>query len=61
MLDISDAAEAIAGGMSGSPIIAENGTAIGIVCLSGGGKEGGPNARLMGNLPVWFPRAVQIG
>lgn len=42
-----------------SPIIAEDGTAIGIVCTSGGPHgvphtEGGPNPRLMGNLPGWF-------
>jgi hypothetical protein len=65
MLMALDAAEGIAGGMSGSPILAEDGTAIGIVCLSDGGKEGGkeggPNPRLMGNLPVWFLKAVQIG
>lgn len=50
MLNVVDAAQGIAGGMSGSPIIAENGTAIGIVCL---GSES-PNPRLMGNLPGWF-------
>jgi hypothetical protein len=54
---ISDTKEGIAGGMSGSPIIAEDGGAIGIVCLgsgSPGDDEGGPNPRLMGNLPGWF-------
>jgi hypothetical protein len=59
MLMISDAAENIAGGMSGSPIIAPDGTAIGVVCLSSetGGqdaREGGPNPRLTGNLPGWL-------
>ena len=44
--------------MSGSPIIAENGTVIGIVCLGTGQPddvlptEGGPNPRLMGDLPI---------
>jgi hypothetical protein len=42
-----------------SPIVAEDGTAIGIVCTSGGPHgvphtEGGPNPRLIGNLPGWF-------
>ena len=67
MLSIYDAANGIAGGMSGSPIIAENGTAIGIVCL-GSGKpddvlptEGGPNPRLMGNLPGWFLKILADG
>jgi hypothetical protein len=50
MLMISDAAENIAGGMSGSPIIAPDGTAIGVVCL--GSETSGP--RLTGNLPGWL-------
>ncbi len=59
MLNIVDAAQGIAGGMSGSPIIAD-GAAIGIVCLGSGDPgdnlptQGGPNPRLMGNLPGWF-------
>ena len=61
MLNV-DTARSIAAGMSGSPIIAEDGTAIGVVCLGSGGTmlelematEGGPNPRLMGNLPGWF-------
>jgi hypothetical protein len=40
------------------------GTAIGVVCLgeeSGGrdDREGGPNPRLMGNLPGWFLAAIR--
>ena len=58
MLIIYDAAEKIVGGMSGSPIMAEDGTAIGVVCLSAEGPNPlgaeGPNPRLMGNLPGWF-------
>jgi hypothetical protein len=67
MLWISDAAEGIAGGMSGSPIVAKDGTAIGIVCLGSGGTfnrlptEGGPNPRLMGNLPGWFLKVLTDG
>lgn len=56
---VHHATNGIEGGMSGSPIIAEDGTAIGIICLGSGGRmdkqfEGGPNPRLMGNLPGWF-------
>jgi hypothetical protein len=55
-----DAAEGIKGGMSGSPIIAENGSAIGVVCLSMGmvrrdldkHREGG-RPRLVHHLPAW--------
>jgi hypothetical protein len=59
MLMISDAAENIAGGMSGSPIVVPDGTAIGVVCLgseTGGqvAREGGPHPRLTGNLPGWL-------
>jgi hypothetical protein len=63
MLSVSDAAEGIVGGMSGSPIITADGAAIGLVCLSGGtGKvhtEGGPNPRLMGNLPGWLLKMLR--
>ena len=56
---ISDAAEPIVGGMSGSPILDEAGAAIGILCCSGGigsdpHTEGGPNPRLVANLPGWL-------
>ncbi len=51
-----------AGGMSGSPILKEDGAAIGVfVCSSGHGPlpakehtEGGPNPRLVRNLPGWM-------
>ncbi len=60
---ISGAAKGINGGMSGSPIIADDGSAIGIVCLSGGPPEklhtdGGPNPRLLGNLPGWLLKSL---
>ena len=59
---ISDAAEGIHGGMSGSPIVAPDGRAIGVVCTSGGvvkpgqantndHREGEPNPYLSANLP----------
>jgi hypothetical protein len=58
-LDISDATGNIAGGMSGSPILSESGSAIGIVCAGGETEagictEGGPNSRLARNLPGWM-------
>jgi hypothetical protein len=63
-LIIENASHGIMGGMSGSPIVAEDGTAIGIVCLSEGGPEddrdtkGGPNPRLMNNLPGWLLKKI---
>jgi hypothetical protein len=56
---IADAAEPIRRGMSGSPILAADGTAIGIVCVGKAGEddehhtEGGPNAGYW-NLPGWL-------
>jgi hypothetical protein len=48
---IDAAAEDIVGGMSDSPIIKNEGGAIGVLCISGGTgeqghREGGPNPRL---------------
>src|SRR5215469_4755711 len=48
---ISHAAARVLGGMSGSPILAETGTAIGVVGTITSPREGGPNARLSYNLP----------
>ena len=53
---ITHAAEVIRDGMSGSPIVAEAGTAIGVVCTTTSPREGGPNARLSHNLPGWLLR-----
>jgi len=67
MLNIENAADAIAGGMSGSPIIAEDGSAIGVFCLGSGRpdddrpSQGGPNPRLMGNLPGWLLNQLADG
>jgi hypothetical protein len=58
----------IKGGMSGSPIISNNGVAIGVACvgnlkdLTGNDdldatNEGGPNARLVCDLPGWLLHA----
>ena len=48
MLNVVDAAQGIAGGMSGSPIIAENGTAIGIVCLGERKSQPAPDGQPAG-------------
>jgi hypothetical protein len=55
-----DATQKIIGGISGSPILADDGTAIGVVSCSGGleQKEGGPNARLDSHLPAWLLRDI---
>jgi hypothetical protein len=53
---ITHAAERVLGGMSGSPIVAEAGTAIGVVCTTTSPREGGLNARLSDNLLEWLLR-----
>ena len=58
---ITHAAERVHGGMSGSPIVAEAGTAIGVVCTTTSPREGGPNARLSDNLPGWLLRDTPLG
>lgn len=55
---ITHAAERVLVGMSGSPIVAEAGTAIGVVCTTTSPREGGPNARLSDNLPGWLLRGT---
>jgi hypothetical protein len=55
---IIGAARNIEGGMSGSPIVNDDCSAIGVVC-AGSGTDGerwpsGPNARLVHNLPGWL-------
>jgi hypothetical protein len=64
MLMIVDPTEGIVGGMSGSPILTDDGLAVGIVCLSGGTSEvhtaGGPNPRLLYNLPGWLLRQLTV-
>jgi hypothetical protein len=54
---LSQSAEPMKGGMSGSPILADDGTAVGVFCTSSGRtlddhEEGGPNPRLAYNLPA---------
>jgi hypothetical protein len=53
-----DAAEPIRDGMSGSPIVAPNGAAIGVLVTSVGDqhREGGPNPLLIDNLSGWLLR-----
>jgi hypothetical protein len=58
LLELTKATDGVMPGMSGSPILNKHGEAIGVVCLSGGKDErrteGGPNPRLLGNLPGWL-------
>jgi hypothetical protein len=56
---VTGATNGIVGGMSGSPILAEDGSAIGVVVAGSGGPgdvptEGGPNPRLASHLPGWL-------
>jgi hypothetical protein len=53
---ISDTAQSIVGGMSGSPVISDEGEAIGIVCL-GSNLPGCSNPRLVRDLPTWLLHA----
>jgi len=57
---ITHAAEGIRSEMSGSPIVTEIGTAIGVVCTAAAPWAGGPNARLTHNLPGWLLRNPSI-
>ena len=62
---IEKATQPILGGMSGSPIILPDGSAVGVVCISGGDQpedsqtEGGPNPMLSSDLPVWLWKATR--
>ena len=53
----------IEGGMSGSPILNDNCSAIGVVCAGGGTDRerwpSGPNPRLVHNLPGWLLQEVR--
>jgi hypothetical protein len=52
---IANAADDIVAGMSGSPIVGNDGAAIGVVCISTEGRrEGGPNPFLPRALPGWL-------
>lgn len=50
---ISDAAERVRGGMSGSPIVSDAGLVVGVVC-----QNHGPNPYLMCDLPGWLIRVL---
>ena len=52
-LTILESAQPIIGGMSGSPILNEDGAAVGVVCVSGSFPSP-PNPFLMRQLPRWF-------
>jgi hypothetical protein len=56
---VSDAAQPIVRGMSGSPIVSDNGSAIGIVCL-GSNRYGCNNPRLLRDLPGWLLNAQRL-
>jgi hypothetical protein len=60
---VSKATQPIAGGMSGSPIVSDEGAATGVVALSDGGgstdKFGSLNPRLTRDLPGWILRACR--
>jgi hypothetical protein len=49
-------AAGIEGGMSGSPILIEDGSAVGVIApsMEGAISEDGPQARLTAHLPSWF-------
>jgi hypothetical protein len=56
---VTEASHGIIGGMSGSPILNDDGAVIGVVSCSGGldgelHTEGGPNPRLTHHLPAWL-------
>jgi hypothetical protein len=60
-LEINHAGQDIQPGMSGSPIITLNGTALGVVSTSMGGPGGhrmGSNPLLSANLPAWMVRTI---
>jgi hypothetical protein len=69
-LIIKDATAGIHGGMSGSPIVTDDGAAVGILAMSSGigtpegteepvHTEGGPNPRLFDCLPGWLLRSLK--
>jgi len=60
---VEGALDGIHGGMSGSPILDDDATAIGVLCCSGGGlgkvhTGGGPNPGLPGSLPGWLLQKI---
>jgi hypothetical protein len=64
---VTAAHHGIRGGMSGSPILSDDGSAVGIVVAGGGTEldddedaptEGGPDPWLVGNLPGWLLREI---
>jgi hypothetical protein len=58
---LSDTERAVQGGMSGSPILSENGLAIGVVSSSNiQGTESGPNPAVACHLPTWLLRELSV-
>ena len=71
---VSEATNGIRGGMSGSPILREDGRVVGVVSVGAinvmaeeddlddlGCTEGGPNPRLSHNLPAWLVKLLPLG
>ena len=58
LLWFDQAAQPVIGGMSGSPIVLPDGSAVGVVCASdsghSSGRTGGPNPMLAAHLPGWL-------
>jgi hypothetical protein len=52
--------EGVVGGMSGSPIVSDEGKVIGVLC-KGTSQGGGPNPFLARNLPVWLLDEAGLG
>jgi Trypsin-like peptidase domain len=62
---IEDAMVGIHGGMSGSPIVTDDGAAIGVLSVSGGKEsegstQSGPNPRLADCLPGWLLQSSRV-
>ena len=63
---VSETVQDIRPGMSGSPIIADDGSAIGVFCTSSGvpgeksNREHGPNPGLADHLPGWLLREIGL-
>ena len=48
----------IKAGMSGSPVLADDGSAVGLISTGSNNKPSGPNPNLMGCLPGWLLREL---
>jgi hypothetical protein len=55
---ITHPAETIRSEMAGSPIVTISGAPVGVICTAAAPWEGGPNPRLIHNLPGWLLRDI---